>query len=106
MSTSSYSRDYKCLSCPNRHSVLAPDTITVLVGDQHCPESMPPMANGSCACVIRLSNISVEQLNYFIFGTLNNFGGNWENLKRFGVAELLLKIYEMGKRVFKVPKMK
>ena len=100
MSTRSFSRDYKCLSCPSRHSVLISDTITVLVGDQHCPESMPHMADGSCACVVRLSNISVEQLNYYIFGTLNNFGGNWENLKRFGVTELLLKIYEMGRRVF------
>ena len=38
MCTSSYSWEYKCLSCPNRHSVFNTDTITVLVGDEHCPE--------------------------------------------------------------------
>ena len=42
--TRSYSRNYKCLSCPSWHSVLSADTITVVIGDQHCPESMPPMA--------------------------------------------------------------
>ena len=85
---------------PSRHSVFNADTITVLIGDEHCPESMPPLPNGSCACVIRLSKITVEQLNYYVFGTLNSFQGNWENLKRFGVAELLLKIWDMGKIVF------
>ena len=50
--------------------------------------------------VVRLSNITVEELNYYVFGSLNNFGGNWENLKRFGVSELLLKCNDMGKRVF------
>ena len=37
--TRSYWRDYKCVSCPSRHSVLSADTITVVNGDQHCPES-------------------------------------------------------------------
>ena len=45
--TRSYKRDYKCASCPSRHSVLSADTITVVIGDQHCPESMPPMAVGA-----------------------------------------------------------
>ena len=35
--TRSYTHDYKCASCPNRHSVLAPDTITILLSDQHAP---------------------------------------------------------------------
>ena len=77
--TRSYTRDYKCASCPNRHSVLAADTITVVLGDQHCPESMPPMADGSCALVVRLCNITIEELNFYVLGPINNFGGNWEN---------------------------
>ena len=61
---------------------------------------MSQCLNGSCACIIRLSKVTVEVLNYYVFGTLNGFKGNWENLKRFGVAELLLKIWGIGKRYF------
>ena len=99
MCTSSYNWEYKCLSCPNQHSVFNTDTVTVLVGDEHSPETMPPMPNGSCACIIRLSKVTVEILNYYIFGTLNDFKGNYDKIGRFGVSELLLKLWKMGKRV-------
>ena len=98
--TRSFTHDYKCASCPSRHSVLRSDTITVLLSDQHAPESMPPMADRSCALVVRLFNISIEELCFYSLGPLNNVGGNWEGLKSFGISELLLKCLEMGKRVF------
>ena len=80
--------------------MLIADTITVVLGDQHCPESMPPMADGSCALMVRLSNITLEEMNFYVFGAINNFGVNWENLKSFGISELLLKLNDLGKRVF------
>ena len=58
------------------------------------------MADGSCALVVRLCNITIEELNFYVLGPINNFGGNWENLKSFGISELLLKCNDMGKRVF------
>ena len=62
--------------------------------------SMPPMADGSCALIVRLFNISIEELCFFSLGPLNNLGGNWEGWKSFGISELLLKCLELGKRVF------
>ena len=99
MCTSSYNWEYKCLSCPSQHSVFNTDTVTVLVGDEHSPETMPPMPNGSCACIIRLSKVTVETLNFYIFGPLNDFRGDYDKIGRFSVAELLLKLWKMGKRV-------
>ena len=75
-------------------------TITVVLGDQHCPESMLPMADGSFALVVRLYKITIEELNFYVLGPINNFGGNWENLKSFGISELLLKCNYLGNRVF------
>ena len=81
--TRSYTHDYKCASCPNRHSVLAPDTITILLADQHAPDSMPPNADGSCTLIVRLFNITIEELCFLSLGPLNNKGANWEGWKSF-----------------------
>ena len=98
--TRSYTHDYKCASCPSKHSVLAPDTITILLADQHTPDSMPPNADGSCTLIVRLFNITIEELCFLSLGPLNNKGANWEGWKSFGVSELLLKCLDLGKRVF------
>ena len=58
------------------------------------------MADGSCALIVRLFNISIEELCFFSLGPLNNLGGNWEGWKSFGISELLLKCLDLGKRVF------
>ena len=57
------------------------------------------MADGLCVLVERLFNITIEELNFYALGPINNFGGNWEGLKSFGISELLLKCNDLGKRV-------
>ena len=91
--------EYRCLSCPSQHSVFDTDIVTVMVGDEHSPETMPPMPNGSCACIFRLSKVTLEILNYYVFAPLNAFNGNYDTIGRYSVAELLFKLYKMGKNV-------
>ena len=42
----------------------------------------------------------MEDLNYLIFGPLNEFGPNWQGLKSYGIADLLIKCTEQGKKVY------
>ena len=98
--TRSFTYDYKCSSCVSKHSVLAPDTITILISDQHAPDSMPPNADGSCTLIIRLFGITIEDLCFLSLGPLNEKGANWEGWRAFGVSELLIKCLDQGKRVF------
>ena len=83
----------------SKHSVLAPDTITILISDRHAPDCMPPNADGSCTLILRLFGIMIEDLCYLSLGPLNEKGVNWEDWKTSGVSELLIKCMDQGKRV-------
>ena len=98
--TRSYSYDYKCLSCKSGHSVLDPDSITILISDQFCPDTLPPNTDGTCTLIIRLHGLTMEDLCFFTLGQLNERGANWEGWKSYGVSELLIKAEEQGKKVF------
>ena len=82
--TRSCSYDYKCLSCKSRHSVLDPDTITILISDQFAPDSLPPNSDGSCTLIIRLFGLTLEDLCYLPLGQLNDKGVTWEGWKPTG----------------------
>ena len=98
--TRSYSYDYKCLSCQRAHSVLDPDSITIVLADQFSPDTMPPNTDGSCICLIRYHGLTMEDLNYLILGPVSEHGPNLQGLKPYGIAYLLIKCQEMGKRVY------
>ena len=36
-----YNYAYMCLSCKKQHSVLDPDNITIVIGDQFIPDTLP-----------------------------------------------------------------
>ena len=86
--TRSFTYDYKCLSCESKHSVLAPETVTILISDQFAPDCMPPNADGSCKLIIRLFGLTVKDLCYLSLGPLNVKGVKWEGWKAYGVVEL------------------
>ena len=61
---------------------------------------MPPNADGSCTLILRLFNITLEDLCFLSLGPLDDRGANWEGWRAFGVSELLIKCLDLGKRVF------
>ena len=76
--TRSFDYNYRCLSCKSGNSVLEPDSITIVLADQFCPDTLPPNTDGPCTCVIRLHGLTIEDLSYPVLGPLNNKGANWE----------------------------
>ena len=42
----------------------------------------------------------MEDLSYLVFGPLNEMGPNWQGLKSYGIADLLIKCTEQGKKVY------
>ena len=79
--TRSFDYNYICLCCKSGHSVLEPDSITIVISDQFCPDTLPPNTDGSCTCVIRLHDLTIEDLSYLTLGPLNEKGPNWEDWK-------------------------
>ena len=52
------------------------------------------------ALIIRLFGLTLEDLCFLSLGPLNEKGVPWEGWKAYGVAELLIKCMDQGKRVF------
>ena len=94
--TRSYGYDYRCLSCQKGHSVLDPDSITIVLADQFSPDALPPNTDRSCTCLIRYHGLTMEDLNYLILGPLNEHGPTWQGLKAYGIADLLIKCTKQG----------
>ena len=80
--------------------MLDPDTITILISDQFCLDSLPPNSDGTCTLIICLFGLTLEDLCFLTLGQLNDRGVNWEGWKSYGVSELLIKCLEQGKRIF------
>ena len=42
----------------------------------------------------------MEDLSYLILGPLNEIGPNWQGMKSYGIADLLVKCTDQGKNVY------
>ena len=76
--------------------MLDHDNITILLGDQFTPDTMPKNTDGTCTCLIRYHGLTMEDLNYLVFGPISQHGSSWQGLKSYGIAEWLIKCQQMG----------
>ena len=55
MVTKSYDQKYKCITCTGdrKHSIFDKESITVIVGDESSRDTLPVMADGSCAAILK-----------------------------------------------------
>ena len=79
---------------------MDPDNITIVLGDQFNPDTMSKNTDGTCTCLIRYHGLTIEDLNYLVFGPISHHRSSWQGLKSDGKAELLDTCQEMGKKVY------
>ena len=83
--TRSYDFAYQCLTCDKKHKG---ENITIIIGDQFCPDTFSMMTDGTCACIIRFHGMTVMNLNFYVLGPLSAHGRNWEGLGNYGIGEI------------------